>query len=64
MLVLSRKVGEKIIIGDNIVIEVGDIGSGRVRLLLTAPQDVPIYRSELLDPPRQEAPCCRPGKAP
>jgi carbon storage regulator len=48
MLVLSRKLGEKIYIADNIVITVVDIQGGKVRLGIEAPRDVPIYRQELL----------------
>ena len=48
MLVLSRKLGEKIFIGDNICITVVDIDRGKIRLGIEAPRDVPIYREELL----------------
>lgn len=48
MLVLSRKLGEKIIIGDNISITVVDIDRGKIRLGIEAPRDVPIFRQELL----------------
>lgn len=49
ILVLSRKVGEKILIGDNITITVYEVLSGgRVRLAIDAPRDVPIYRLEIL----------------
>jgi carbon storage regulator len=48
MLVLSRKLGEKILIGDNIYITVVDIDRGKIRLGIEAPRDVPIYRQELL----------------
>ncbi len=54
MLVLSRKLGEKIHIGDNIVIVVVDIDRGKVRLGIEAPREVPIYREELL--PVRESP--------
>jgi len=47
MLVLSRKVGEKIMIGDNIVLEVVDIRGNNVRLAVTAPKDVQVWREEL-----------------
>lgn len=47
MLVLSRKLGEKIYIGKQICITVMSIERGRVRLGIEAPQDVPIYRGEL-----------------
>lgn len=48
MLVLSRKLGESIMIGDNIRVTVVDIDRGKVRLGIEAPRDVPIYRQELL----------------
>jgi carbon storage regulator len=48
MLVLSRKLGEKIFIGENICITVVDIDRGKIRLGIEAPRDVPIYRQELL----------------
>ena len=48
MLVLSRKLGEKIFIGDNICITVVDIDRGKIRLGIEAPRDVPIFRQELL----------------
>ena len=48
MRVLSRKLGEKIFIGDNICITVVDIDRGKIRLGIEAPRDVSIYRQELL----------------
>ena len=48
MLVLSRKLGERICINDNIFITVVDIDRGKVRLGIEAPRDVPIFRQELL----------------
>jgi carbon storage regulator len=54
MLVLSRKLGEKIYIGDNICITVVDIDRGKVRLGIEAPRDVPIYRQELLPITQQQ----------
>ncbi len=48
VLVLSRKLGEKIYIGENICITVVDIDRGKIRLGIEAPRDVPIYRQELL----------------
>ena len=48
MLVLSRKLGEKIYISDNICITIVDIDRGKIRLGIEAPRDVPIFRQELL----------------
>lgn len=56
MLVLSRKNGERIVIGGNIEVMVLQILDNRVRLGLTAPDDVSIYREEVwLDICRERA---------
>lgn len=47
MLILSRKIGEKIIINDEIEIVVVDSNSGGVKLGISAPKTVSIYREEL-----------------
>lgn len=47
MLVLSRKLGESIIIDNNITVTVVELCGSRVRLGIEAPQEVPIRRSEL-----------------
>ena len=47
MLVLSRKLGEKIVIGDNIVVTVVKIDRTQIRLGIEAPQEVPVYREEI-----------------
>ena len=48
MLILSRKAGEKIYIGDDIVLVVTKIDRGKVRIGIDAPKNVPILRQELL----------------
>jgi carbon storage regulator len=47
MLVLSRKLGERIVVGGHVVITVAAISGARVRLGITAPPQVPIRRAEL-----------------
>lgn len=47
MLVLARKVGEKIILNDNIEIIVLDSNQSSVRIGVNAPKDVTVYREEL-----------------
>jgi carbon storage regulator len=47
MLVLSRKPGERILIGDKISITVVRIAPGIVRIGVDAPDDLPILREEL-----------------
>jgi carbon storage regulator len=53
MLVLSRKVGERIHVGDNIVLEIRRIAGNRVTLALDAPRNVRILRGELEGPARE-----------
>jgi carbon storage regulator len=48
-LVLSRKKGESIEIGNNIVVTVVELTSGKVRLQIKAPIDVMVYRKEVAD---------------
>lgn len=50
MLVISRKPGEKLFIGDEIVVTVLEVKGNRVRLGIDAPADVPLLRSELHSP--------------
>lgn len=47
MLVLNRKKGEKIVISDDIFIEVLDVGGGRVSLGIVAPKSVAVNREEV-----------------
>jgi carbon storage regulator CsrA len=53
MLVLSRKVGERIHVGDNIVLEIRRIAGNRVTVALEAPRDVRILRGELEGPSKE-----------
>ena len=62
MLVLSRKVGERILIGDNIAVTVVRVGPGVVRLGVDAPRDLVIVREELKEDaksPQASAPAPR-----
>lgn len=58
MLILTRKLGEKIVIGESITITIVDIDRGKIRLGIEAPRDVPIFRQELLpwQPPSSPPP--------
>jgi carbon storage regulator len=67
MLVLSRKPGERILIGDKIAITVVRIAPGIVRIGVEAPEELPILREELADgdslPPRDAEPQSSPSAA-
>lgn len=56
MLVLSRLVDQKIVIGDNIVITIVDIRGQKVRLGIDAPSGVPIHRLEVYEAIHNEPP--------
>lgn len=47
MLVLSRKIGEKIHIGNDITLEIRRVAGGRCTIAVDAPRDVRILRGEL-----------------
>lgn len=47
MLVLSRKLGERILIGDRIVVTVVKLGPGQVRLGIEAPPEIAVFREEI-----------------
>jgi carbon storage regulator len=47
VLVLSRKIGERILIGDKIAITVVKIGHGGVRIGIEAPTELAVVREEL-----------------
>lgn len=48
MLILQRRAGESLVIGEDITVSVLSVDGARVRLAITAPEDVPILRTELL----------------
>lgn len=47
MLVLTRKKGQSIVIGDDIEITIADVFGDQVRLGIKAPKDVPVHRKEV-----------------
>ncbi len=49
MLILSRKVNEKIMIGDDISISIIEIRGDQVRLGVDAPKNVKVFRQEVFD---------------
>jgi carbon storage regulator len=57
MLVLTRKNGEEIVVGGSIVFTIVQVGHNKVKVGVTAPQDIPVARRELLQTP----PWCSPN---
>ena len=54
MLVLSRKVGERILIGPDIAVTVVRVTGGGVRLGIEAPPELPVAREELAEAIQEE----------
>lgn len=62
MLILSRRVGESVTIGDNITVTVTGINGAQVRIGITAPKDVTVLREEIADRSKRGPPTDRPYK--
>ena len=65
MLVLSRKIGERIVIGQGVTVMVLEVNGQRVRLGIVAPGDVHILREEVFHriPHENEQPAAQPPAA-
>jgi carbon storage regulator len=55
MLVLTRRVGEEIVIDGNIRVTVVAVKGHQIRLGISAPSSVPVYRKELVDRAEENA---------
>ena len=56
MLVLTRRISEQLIIGENIVITIVRIDGGQVRVGIDAPREITVKRSELTTTSRDHSP--------
>jgi carbon storage regulator len=54
MLILTRRVGETIVIGDDVIITVLGIKGNQVRIGINAPKDVSVHREEIYQRIQQE----------
>ena len=54
MLIITRRPGEKIMLGDDIVVHVMEIVGNSVRVGIQAPRSLPVYREEIWDAVRAE----------
>lgn len=54
MLVLTRRLGETIVIGDDIIIKIVDIHGKQIRVGIEAPSEISVYRGEIYERIMQE----------
>jgi carbon storage regulator len=47
MLIITRRPGEKIMVGDDVVVEVIEVSGSSVRIGIAAPKSIPVYREEI-----------------
>lgn len=54
MLILTRRVGETLVIGDNVTVTVLGVKGNQVRIGVNAPKDVPVHREEIYERIKRE----------
>ena len=54
MLIVTRRAGEKVMLGDDIVVEVMEIVGNTARIGISAPRSLPVYREEIWEAVRSE----------
>lgn len=47
MLILTRKTGESIMIGDSVLVKVLGVRAGQIKIGVDAPKDLPVHREEI-----------------
>lgn len=57
MLILSRKVGESLVIADDIIVTILEIRNHQIRIGITAPRDVDVHREEVYERIAAEKQC-------
>ena len=63
MLILTRRVGETLMIGDSVTVTILGVKGNQVRVGITAPKDVAVHREEIFQRIGREGPGSAPGSA-
>jgi carbon storage regulator len=54
VLIITRRAGERIMVGDDVIVEVMEVVGNSVRIGIQAPRSVPVYREEIYVALREE----------
>jgi carbon storage regulator len=54
VLIITRKPGEKIMLGDDVTVEVIEVSGSSVRIGIAAPRSLPVYREEIWTAVKEE----------
>jgi carbon storage regulator len=54
MLILTRRVGETVMIGDDVAVTVVGVKAGQIRIGISAPKDITVHRKEIYERIRHE----------
>jgi carbon storage regulator len=54
VLIITRRAGERIMVGDDVVLHVLEVGGGSVRIGIEAPRSLPVYREEIWEAMQRE----------
>jgi carbon storage regulator len=55
VLIITRRPGERIMLGDDVVVEVIEVKGGSVRIGIAAPRSMPVYREEIWQALKEKA---------
>lgn len=61
MLIITRRPGEKVMIGDDVVVQVLEVSGQSVRVGIAAPKAVPVYREEIYQAVKDERAAAAPS---